>query len=102
MRIVTEEATCRVMVGSKRVVDLDFADDEALLLHSLIVMEAIVLMKKHVTQKLGINMKAPKCEILLIGRGEGDVRKQDWQLKGQPMKQVEEFTLVQVSQARQK
>ena len=43
------------------------------------------------TQRFGINISAKKSEILYIGRGEGDVRIEDVQLRGQRMKQAEEF-----------
>ena len=39
-----------------------------------------------------INISARKSEVLFIGRGEGDVRIKHLQLKGHPIKQVEEFT----------
>ena len=92
MRKVTEEAAGGVMVGDERVVDLDFADDVALLADSWLVMVAMVMRMEQVTQRFGINISARKSEVLFIGRGEGDVRMEDLQLRGQPMKRVEEFT----------
>ena len=92
MRRVTEEAAGGVMVGDERVVDLDLADDVALLADSWLVMVAMVMRMERVTQRFGINISARKSEVLFIGRGEGDVRMEDLQLRGQPMKRVEEFT----------
>ena len=92
MRRVTEEAAGGIMVGGERVVDLDFADDVALLADSWLVMVAMVMRLEQVTQRFGINISARKSEVLFIGRGEGDVRMEDLQLRGQPMKKVEEFT----------
>ena len=91
MRKVTEGAAGGVMVGGERVMDLDFADDVALLADTWVVMVAMVMRMEQVTQRFGINVSAKKSEILYIGRGEGDVRIEDMELRGQRMKQVEEF-----------
>ena len=91
MRKVTEGEAGGVMVGSERVMDLDFADDVALLADTWVVMASMVMRMEQVTQKFGINISAKKSEILYIGRGEGDVRIEDVQLRGQRMKQAEEF-----------
>ena len=82
MRKVTEGAAGGVMVGQERVVDLDFADDVALLADSWLVMVAMVLKMEEVTQKFGINISARKSELLYIGRGEGNVRVEDISLRG--------------------
>ena len=92
MRKVTENGAGGVMVGKERVVDLDFADDVALLADSWMVMAALVMKMEEVTQRFGINISAKKSEILYIGRGVSDVRVEDVQLRGQAMKTVEEFT----------
>ena len=42
--------------------------------------------------EIRINIGARKSEVLYIGRHEGSVRVQDISLRGQAMKQVEEFT----------
>ena len=73
-------------------VDLDFADDVALLADSWLVMVAMVLRMEEVTQRFGINISARKSELLYIGRDEGDVRVEDISLRGQMMKKVGEFT----------
>ena len=91
MRKVTEDTAGGVMVGGERVVDLDFADDVALLADSWLVMVSMVMRMEEVTQRFGINISAKKSEVLYIGRGEGDVRIEDMELRGQRMKQVEEF-----------
>ena len=91
MRKVTEGEAGGVMVGSERVVDLDFADDVALLADTWVVMVGMVMRMEEVTQRFGINISAKKSEILYIGRGEGDVRMEDMELREQRMKQVEEF-----------
>ena len=91
MRKVTEGEVGGVMVGSERVVDLDFADDVALLADTWVVMVGMVMRMEEVTQRFGINISAKKSEILYIGRGEGDVRMEDMELREQRMKQVEEF-----------
>ena len=46
---------------------------------------------EEVTQRFGINISAKKSEVLHIGRGEGDIRMEDMELREQRMKQVEEF-----------
>ena len=46
---------------------------------------------EEVTQRFGIHKRAKKSEILYIGGGEGDVRAADIELRGQRMKQIEEF-----------
>ena len=92
MRKVTESPIGGVMVGSERVVDLDFADDVALLADSWLVMVAMVMRMEQVTQRFGINISAKKNEVLFIGHGEAEVRIEDLQLRGQPMKQAEQFT----------
>ena len=91
MRKLTEGEVGGVMVGSERVVDLDFADDVALLADTWVVMVGMVMRMEEVTQRFGINISAKKSEILYIGRGEGDVRMEDMELREQRMKQVEEF-----------
>ena len=92
MRKVTEDGAGGVMVGKERVVDLDFADDVALLADSWMVMAALVMKMEQVTQRFGINISAKKSEILYIGRGDSDVRVEDVRLRGQAMKAVDEFT----------
>ena len=92
MRKVTEGTAGGVMVGRERVVDLDFADDVALLADSWLVMVAMVMKMEEVTQSFGINISARKSELLYIGRDEGNVRVEDISLRGQMMRQVEEFT----------
>ena len=91
MRKLTEGEVGGVMVGSERVVDLDFADDVALLADTWVVMVGMVMRMEEVTQRFGINISAKRSEILYIGRGEGDVRMEDMELREQRMKQVEEF-----------
>ena len=80
-----------VMVGSERVTDLDFADDVALMADTWMLLVEMVMSMEQVTQRFGINISVNKSEILYIGRGEGNVRSEDLQLRGQAMKQVEEF-----------
>ena len=58
------------MVGSGRAVDLDFADDVALLADTWVVMVGMVMRMEEVTQRFGINISAKTSEILYIGRGE--------------------------------
>ena len=91
MRKVTEGEAGGVMVGEERVVDLDFADDVALIADTWLVLVAMVMRMEQVTQRFGINISAKKSEVMYIGRGEGDVRTEDMVLRGQRMKQVEEF-----------
>ena len=71
---------------------LDFADDIALLVDSWQVMVALFMKMEEVTQRFGINISARKCEVLYIGRDERSKRVQDISLRGQALKQVEEFT----------
>ena len=92
MRKVTEGSICGVMVGREREVDLEFADDVALLAVSWVVMVAMGMKMEQVTQRFGIDISVRKSEVLFIGRGEGNVRIGESQLKRQPMKQVEELT----------
>ena len=66
------------------VVDLDFANDVALLADSWMVMAAPLMKMEHVTQSYGINISAKKSEILYIVTGESDVRVKDVQLRGRP------------------
>ena len=91
MRKVTEDGAGGIMVGSEKIVDLDFADDVALLADSWVVMVSMVMKMEQVTQRFGINISARKSEVLFIGR-DGDIRMEDIELRGQPMKQVDEFT----------
>ena len=92
MKKVTEDGAGGIMVGSERIADLDFADDVALLADSWMVMVSMVMKMEQVTQRFGINISARKSEVLFIGRDEGDIRMEDIELRGQPMKQVNEFT----------
>ena len=57
----------------------------------MLVLVAMVMRMEQVTQRFGINISAKKSEVMYIGRGEGDVRTEDMVLRGQRMKQVEEF-----------
>ena len=59
-----------MIVGSGRVLDLDFADDEALLADTWGVMVGMVIRMEEVTQRFGIIISTKKREILYIGRGE--------------------------------
>ena len=70
------------MVGSERVVDLDLADDVALLTDSWVLTVAMVMKIERTKQRFGINISARKSELLFIGRGEGDVRMGGLQLRG--------------------
>ena len=63
----------------------------ALIADTCLVLVAMVMRMEQVTQRFGINISAKKSEVMYIGRGEGDVRIQDMVLRGQRMKQVEEF-----------
>ena len=92
MRKVTEDADGGVRVGQETVSVMDFADDVALLADSWMVLVGMVMRMELVTQKFGINISARKSEMLYVGRGQGNVRVEDLQLRGQTMKQVEEFT----------
>ena len=91
MRKATENTAGGVMVGSERVVDLDFADDVALLADTWVVMVGMVMKMEEVTQRFGINVSVKKSEVLYIGRGEGNVRIEDLEIRGQRIKQAEEF-----------
>ena len=91
MRKVIDGAPGGVTVGNERVTDLDFADDVALMADTWMVLVGMVMSMEQVTQRFGINISAKKSEILYIGRGEGNVRTEDLQLRGQALKQVEEF-----------
>ena len=73
--------------GEERVVDLDFADDVALLADLWMVMVALVMNTEEVTQRFGININAKKSETLY-----SDVRVEDVQLREHAMKTLEEFT----------
>ena len=91
-RKVTEGADGVVRVGQRTVMDFDFADDVALLVDSWMVLVGMVMRMELVTQRFGINISAKKSEMLYVGRGQGNVRVEDLHLRGQTMKQVEEFT----------
>ena len=74
MRKVTESTTRGVMVGRERVVDLNFADDVALLAVSWLVMVVMVMKTEEGTQSLGTNISTRKSELIYIGRAKGNVR----------------------------
>ena len=55
------------------VVDLDFADDVALLADTWMVLVGMVMRMELVTQRFGINISAKKSEVMYVGRGSGDL-----------------------------
>ena len=92
MRKVTEGAPGGVRVGQENVVDLDFADDVALLADTWMVLVGMVMRMELVTQRFGINISAKKSEVVYVGRGSGDVRVEDVNLRGETIRQVSDFT----------
>ena len=55
------------------------------------VLMGMILKMEEVTQRFGIDISANKSEILYNDRGESNVRLREVSLRGQSMKQVEEF-----------
>ena len=51
------------------VVDLDFAEDVALLANTWTILVGMVMRVKLVTQRFGINISAKKSEVMYVGRG---------------------------------
>ena len=92
MRKATEGAPGGVRVGEETVVDLDFADDVALLADTWMVLAGMVMRMEMVTQRFGINISAKKSEVLYVGRGPGEVRVEDVTLRGETIREVGEFT----------
>ena len=92
MRKVTEGAPGGVRVGQETVIDLDFADDVALLADTWMVLASMVMRMEGVTQKFGINISAKKSEVMYVGRGSGEVRVEDVTLRGETIREVGEFT----------
>ena len=92
MRKVTEGAPGGVRVGQGNVVDLDFAGDVALLADTWMVLVGMVMRMELVTQRFGINISAKKNEVVYVGRGSGDVRVEDVNLRGETIRQVSDFT----------
>ena len=86
MRKLTEGEVGGVMVGSERVIYLDFADDVALLAVTVVVMVGMVMRMEEVTQRFDKNISANKTEILYISKGVGDVRMEDMELTEQRVK----------------
>jgi len=80
MRNVTEDSAGGVRVGQESVMDLDFADDVALLVDSLLVLMGKILKVKveEVTQRFGTNISAKKSEILYIGKAKGNLKLASW------------------------
>ena len=92
MRKVTEGGAAGVRVGQETVIDLDFADDVALLADAWMILVGMVMRMELVTQRFGINISARKSEVMYVGRGQGNVRAEDIQIRGQTVREVEEFT----------
>ena len=65
---VTDGTDGGVRVGQETVVDLDFADDLALLAGSWMVLVGMVMRMELITQRFGINNSAKKSEMLYVGR----------------------------------
>ena len=76
------------MVNKERVVDLNFADDVALLADLWMVISALVMKMEEMTQRFVNNISAKKSEFLYSGSGASDVRVVDVQLMWQAMKTV--------------
>lgn len=92
MRKVTDDGVDGgVRVGRERVMDLDFADDVALLADTWLVLVGLVVRMEEVTQRFGINISVKKSEVMCIGRGAENLNVEDLEFRGQTMKQVEEF-----------
>ena len=68
-------------VANERVMAFDFAVDAALMVDTWMVLTGMVMSMEKVTQRFSINIGANKCEILYIGRREGNVRLEDPQLR---------------------
>ena len=92
MRKVTVGGAAGVRVGQETVIDLDFADDVALLADAWMILVGMVMRMELVTQRFGINISAKKSEVMYVGRGQGNVRAEDIQIRGQTVREVEEFT----------
>ena len=69
MRKVTEGAQGGVRDGRENVVDLDFADDVALLAATWMVSVGMEMWMEVVKQRFGINISAKKSEVMYVGIG---------------------------------
>ena len=81
-----------VTIGEEKVTDLDFADDVALLADSWMVLALMLERMEEVTQDYGINISTKKTEVMCIRRELEQIRVEDVVMRGEMLKQVEEFT----------
>ena len=78
-----------MFVRQKRVVDLDFAHDVALLAGSWLVIVAVVMKMEEITQSFEGNISTRKSVLLYIGRNGLNIRIEEISLRGPMMKQIE-------------